>query len=139
MNGIGPTRLYAAAIAVVSGVYSVTSALGMTTTLMDGMGGGRMGALAVGDWIMLAIGLVVLVHGVILLTPAAEMLGRLSGPLMVLWSVIMLANQGLAATGVEGMSMIEMGIDFGMISLAVLMLASGLIMIARPMGGERAG
>lgn len=90
---------------------------------------------------MLGVGIVVLVHGIILLTPMAGLLGRTSGPLMVLWATIMLVDQALLAAlpgwGMSGSRMRDemsssmtsgMGWDAGMVALAVLMLASGLIM-----------
>ena len=107
------TRLYAAAIAIVSGVYSIAT-----------VAGDRMESMAISESIMLIVGALVLVHGVVLLTPAAARLGRASAPLMVLWAAIMLTNQMLAAT----MSAGSMTWDGGMVAIAVLMLASGLIM-----------
>lgn len=117
MTDISATRLYAASIAIVSGMYSIGS------SSLDGVG------MMAAHWVMLTIGLVVLAHGVVLLTPAAMALRRFSGPLMLVWAVVMLANQGLAMAGMDA--------DPGMIAVAVLMLASGLIMIARPMDSER--
>lgn len=115
MNMRLDTRLYASAIAVVSGVYSIASALA------DGMG-----SMATGATVMLVVGAVVIAHGVALLTPFAGRLGRASGPLMVLWAVIMLGNQVVAATSDSMMG--AMAWDGGMVAIAVLMLASGLIM-----------
>jgi len=126
------TRLYASSIAIVSGVYAVL----LPATAMAGspmMGGEGVGP---GGLLMLAIGLVVLVHGVVLLTSWAPRLRRVSGPLMILWALIMLANQGLLATvsgwgGESGMGSpmtTRMGWDAGMVAIAVLMLASGLVM-----------
>lgn len=108
------TRLYASAIALVSGIYSIRSAVT-----------GGMGMMPMSDSVMLLIGIVVIAHGIVLLTPLAEHLGRTSGPLMIVWAVVMLANQLLAATMSDAM-MAEW--DAGMVALAVLMLASGLIM-----------
>ncbi len=95
-------------------------------------------ALGIGGWIMAGLGIIVLAHGSILLTPAADRLGRHSGPLMVLWAVVMLLNQALSAlvsgwgmsdSGMGGGAMMTgMGWDAGMVAIAVLMLASGLIM-----------
>lgn len=131
-EGVSTTRLYGSAIAIVSGVYSL---LASTTGGMMGTNAGLSG------WLMLVLGLVVLVHGVVLLTPAAARLGAASGPLMIGYAVLMLANQ--AALGVwsgtrmgSGMGMMGdsmsagMGWDAGMVALAALMLASGLIMTA---------
>lgn len=117
MRSVSTMRLYGAAIALASGVYSVGASMG-----------GPMGMAA--DWLMLAIGLLVVVHGAVLLTPLAEVLGRVSGPLMGLWAVVMLANQALAG----GMG--PMRIDGGMVALALLMLVSGLIMTTRA-GSDR--
>lgn len=107
---------YASTIAIVSGIYSIASALGGTDATM-----------LMNRPVMLLIGVVVLVHGTVLLTPLAERLGRLSGPLMVLWAAVMIANQIAVAT-MSGGSMRSMTWDGGMVALAVLMLASGLIM-----------
>jgi len=128
------TRLYASSIAIVSGLYSIGSAAGtmMSTPMMTDT------ALAIGGWIMLGLGIIVLVHGSVLLTPMAGRFGRSSGPLMVLWAVIMLLNQGVSALisgwGMPGSRLgggamtTGMGWDAGMVAIAVLMLASGLIM-----------
>ena len=128
------TRLYASSIAIVSGIYAMLS----PATAMAGRQMTDGGAIGLGGAIMLAVGLVVLVHGIVLLTPMVARLRRVSGSLMVLWALIMLANQGLLAT-VPGWSMGEarmssaatsgMGWDAGMVAIAVLMLASGLIML----------
>lgn len=115
MNMQLETRLYGSAIAIVSGVYSITTALA-----------GGMGPMATGA-VMLVVGAVVIVHGVALLTPVAARLGRASGPLMVLWAAIMLGNQVVGATTSDSM-MGAMAWDGGMVAIAVLMLASGLIM-----------
>ena len=77
---------------------------------------------------MLVIGLVVVVHGIVLLTPVAERFGRASGPLMVVWAVIMLGIQALAAMSSSDPMMGSPSWDVGMVALAVLMLVSGLIM-----------
>lgn len=135
------TRLYAAAIAIVSGVYSLSSAGGAALADAPTMSGSA-GALGIGGVVMLVLGVVVLVHGLALLTPASERIRRVSGPLMIAWSVVMLGNQlllaaspawGMAGAGMGG-SMSPMdtaGWDPGMVAIAVLMLASGLIMSAR--------
>ena len=135
-------RLYGASIGVVSGVYSLFQA-----TTGAGMSGSA--------WFMAALGVVVLVHGVVLVTPAASALGRASGPLMVGYSVLMLANQAwlasMAGGGMndggmtDGGSMNDgmqsgmdaatgMGADAGMVAIAALMLASGVIMTRRDSG-----
>lgn len=128
-DAVVDTRLYASSIAVVSGIYSA------------GAGAVAMGSMPMGigvsGWIMLTVGGVVLVHGIVLLTPAARRIARLSGPLMVLWAAIMLANQALAATvpsWTMGRPMTgagSMGWDAGMVAIAILMLISGLIMSRR--------
>ena len=111
----GEIRLYGGAIGIVSGSYSIASAVaGMEATL------------PVDRSVMLVIGVVVLVHGILLLTPAAQRLGRSSGPLMVLWAAIMIGNELLRMR--SGGPMIAMTWDGGMIALAILMLTSGLIM-----------
>jgi hypothetical protein len=140
---VSDTRLYGAAIASASGLYSVWSA---TTAAR----------MVPGSWLMLALGVVVLVHGGVLLTDAADRFGGASGPLMVVYAAAMLLNQALLAAGVlddgspvdggtgggmdggmgdGGMSggmggdvAAGMGWDPGMVALAALMLASGLIM-----------
>ncbi|WP_096390436.1 hypothetical protein [Halopenitus persicus] len=154
---VSNTRLYGAAIAVTSGLYSVASA----TT------GSRMG---IGGWIMGLLGVVVIVHGVVLLTDAATRLGGVSGPLMVGYAVVMLllqvlygagllvggggsgmwgsgmtdgmAGGGMAGDGMAGgagMGMTAgMGWDAGMVALALLMLVSGLVMARdRPTESDR--
>lgn len=123
------TRLYASSIAIVSGIYAIgssASALGRTP-MMSEMDAG----VGLGTWIMLAVGIVVLVHGVVLLTPLAMRLRRSSGPAMVLWALIMLVNQGLLAA-MPGWGMGGMGANAGMVAIAALMLASGLIMSRDP-------
>lgn len=129
-TGISATRLYGSAIAVVSGVYSIASAT-------SGMSAEPMATAPIA-WAMLAIGAVVLVHGVALLTPAADALGRRSGPLMIVWGAIMIGLQLWAVMPANG-AMMAGGADTGMTAVAVLMVASGIIMIARPMTGERRG
>ena len=135
-------RLYGASIGVVSGVYSLFQA-----TTGAGMSGSA--------WFMAALGVVVLVHGVVLVTPVASTLGRASGPLMVGYSVLMLLNQvWLASSFGDGMGGGEtmdsgsmndgmqsgmdaastMGADAGMVAVAGLMLASGIIMTQREPG-----
>lgn len=135
---VSSVRLYGSAIAVVSGAYSVylaTSGLGMPTSA----------------WFMLALGVVVFVHGVALLTPLATKFAAASGPLMLGYAALMLANQLLMALrdpaspggggmdgGMGGSGMSDagaaaggMGWDAGMVAIALLMLASGAIMTAR--------
>lgn len=158
MNG-STTRLYGAAIAITSGVYSLVSAgFGGGTMGPDGMMGptGTMGStgLGIAGWLMLAVGVIVVVHGVVLLTPAVDRLGSASGPLMIAYSLVMLLLQALGATGtVGGMGMTGargggmgsmggmgstttagMGWDLGMVALAALMLFSGIVMTTRDPG-----
>jgi len=124
------TRLYASSIAIVSGVYAIGSValdLAAAPMMTD-----VTATLGIGGWIMLAIGVVVLVHGVLLLTPAADQMHRVSGPLMILWAAIMLLDQWLLSMT---SSMMGMGADAGMIAVAVLMLASGLIMVRSATSG----
>jgi hypothetical protein len=129
------TRLYGAAIALTSGGYSLWSA----STAAE---------MVPSSWFMGVLGAVVVAHGIVLLTAAAERLGAASGPLMIGYSLLMLANQALLATGTlgggggmgggmgtgDGMEMggsamtAGMGWDAGMVALAALMLVSGLIM-----------
>lgn len=145
-GSIPTSSLYAAAIAVVSGGYSVlVASVGSTMTA--------------GAWVMLVVGVVALIHGVALLTPASARLGGWSGPLMIAYAVIMLVNRavfpmgsggmmgpgtgggmgsggmggGMAFDGMTGGYMGTMGPGGGpgMVALALLMLASGLIMTVR--------
>jgi hypothetical protein len=119
------TRLYGAAIALASGLYSLFA--------MDGV----MASTA--DTVMIVVGAVAVVHGVVLLTPVADRLGNASGPLMVGYALVMLVNQAVAMgggsstdmrMGMDGSQMGEMmALDAGMVALAALMLVSGLIML----------
>ncbi|MDH5020329.1 hypothetical protein [Halobacterium rubrum] len=146
-EGVSTARLYGASIGVVSGVYSLFQA-----TTGAGMSGSA--------WFMAALGAVVLVHGVVLVTPATSALGRASGPLMIAYSVLMLVNQawlastfgdGMAGGGMNDGGMMDggsmndgmqsgmdaasaMGADAGMVAIAALMLASGVIMTRRESG-----
>ena len=138
MNG-STTRQYGEAIALVSGVYSLISATG---------GSGMMNSNS--GLLMALLGVIVVVHGVALLTPYADQLGNASGLLMIGYSLVMLLNQTLVGvtgsmnwgmgggmgsgmnggmSGSMGSSMTAgMGWDLGMVALAVLMLISGIIM-----------
>lgn len=136
-----PTRFYAAAIASVSGLYSLWHA----TT------GSSLGIAA---WAMIGIGIVVLLHGTALITGSAQRLGSTSGPLMIGYATVMLLIQALLAgdvlggdqemTGGMGGGMNGgmgemaggMGWDPGMVALAVLMLLSGIIMARTDAMGE---
>lgn len=142
------SQTYGAAIALVSGVYS------LVTATTGGMMETTSGAL------MAVLGVVVVVHGAVLLTPYADRLGGASGPLMVVYALVMLLNQsamgvtgsanwGMGGGGMSGGGMgggmgggevggmggtgmgtmgAGMGWDLGMVALAVLMLASGILM-----------
>lgn len=126
---VSNTRLYGASIAFASGLYSLWSA----STASEA---------TVSAWLMGLLGVVVIVHGGVLLTDYAMRLGSASGPLMIGYSAVMLFNQLLMGTGTmgdgsgtamgDGMgggSMATgMAWDPGMVALAALMLASGVIM-----------
>ena len=143
MNSTSPaisnTRLYGAAIAVVSGIYSIaSSATAMFGTQpMNAMDTGMAG-MGITGWVMLVVGVIVVIHGVILLTPVAVSLAKWSGWLMLLWATIMLLTQlYLAFTANQGMpapATVTMNWDPGMVAVAVLMLVSGLIMLPRRAG-----
>lgn len=136
-ESLSTPRLYGSAIAIVSGAYS----LWLATT-----GTGMTGSA----WLMTLLGVIVLLHGVVLLTPLATTLGSASGPLMIAYAVLMLLNQAWMTTGwiggggtggmdggMGGMDPAMVGPDAGMIAIAVLMLASGIIMTVR--SGRMAG
>lgn len=119
-NDVGTSRLYGGVIAVVSGGYSIW--LGATN----------------GGLLMVLLGAIVLIHG-LLLFAAPGRLGNVSGPLMVGWSVLMLLNQlstwwmgtnsGMESGMNGGMgSPPGMGVDPGMVAIALVMLASGIVM-----------
>lgn len=117
------TRLYGGTIAIVNGAYALWRAT---------MGEMMMAAMTQA-WLMGALGVVILVHGVLLFTPVArsDAMARVSGPLMIGYAVLMLAQQAwLALAG-----MAAMAADAGMVALAFVMLASGVIMTTS--GGER--
>ncbi|MFC6723033.1 hypothetical protein ACFQE1_01230 [Halobium palmae] len=105
--------------------------------------------------LMALLGVVVVVHGVVLLTPYASRLGNASGLLMIGYSLVMLLNQALVGVtgsanwgmgmgsgmdgGMGGMGApmtAGMGWDLGMVALAVLMLISGIIMTNRTDAGS---
>ena len=132
-TNVSTTRLYGSVIAFVSGGYSCY----LATT------GDSMSTAA---WGMLALGAVVIIHGIALLTPAAR-LGSASGPLMIVYAAVMLLNQLWMESRTTGSNMAEMGeetmgqpamdgamaagADPGMVAIAALMLASGIIMTVR--------
>lgn len=130
---ISTMRPYGSLIALVSGGYSVYQ----STT------GSAMTSSA---WIVLGLGVIVVLHGGILLTPAVDRLGTASGPLVIGYAILMLPNQGLmtmtgpVSGGMDsgmgssidgGMAAEAMSIDGGMVAIAALMLASGVIMTVR--------
>ncbi len=121
---ISPMRWYGGSIAIVSGVYAVIMSMIMPEMTQAG-------------WFMLVLGLIVLVHGILLVTPLVLRWGDISGPLMLLYAALMLLQQAWLAIRqpeMEGMNgMMETGTmtwDPGMVALALLMLISGLIMTA---------
>ena len=135
INSLSTMRLYGAAIALVSGTYSAYLSVTDMSMTTDG-------------WFMLALGSIVFVHGLALLTPATRRLGTASGPLMLGYSALMLLNQlrlaagwmtdggvGAMDGGMNSMGstseMATMGADAGMVAIAALMFASGLIMTVR--------
>ena len=131
MGGLSATRLYASSIAIVSGIYSLAG----PAYVLLGVRGMMGQALGIGGWIMVAVGVLVLAHGVVLLSPYAERLGRSSGALMVIWAAIMLLNQfltGAMPRAMESSMLTQLGWDPGMVALAVLMLMSGFIMLRPP-------
>ncbi len=127
---VSNTRLYGATIAFVSGLYSVWSA-------------SMASRMVTSSWLMGLLGVIVIVHGAVLLTGHADRLGGASGPLMIGYAAVMLLNQALLGTGMMddgsmmGMSggmggsgmTAGMGWDAGMVALAALMLVSGVIMM----------
>jgi hypothetical protein len=105
-------------------------------------GGTRHGTSGV---IKALVGVIVIIHGAILLTEYANRLGSASRPLMILYAGVMLSNEALLGTGMidgpnnmrmEGSAITTgMGWDAGMVALAVLMLESGVFMS----GGRQEG
>lgn len=137
-------RLYGGAIGVVSGLYAI---LVPGVELLDMAGVDSGATLSVGGWVMLAVGVAALIHGILLFTPLAADIGRISGPLMLVWATIMVGNQALVATvtgwgmagsgmggGMDGAMSSSMGWDPGMVTVGILMFVSGLIMIGRRSG-----
>lgn len=136
---VSNTRLYGAAIGVASGAYSLWSA-------------STASRMTTGAWLMAVLGVVVVVHGALLLTAYADRIGGASGPLMIAYAAVMLLNQALLATGstdggdmgMDGSSMgmdgggmaAGMSWDAGMVALALLMLASGVIMTRGRSGSD---
>ncbi len=127
--GVSTMRLYGGLIALASGGYAVYRSLAPME-------------LSGSAWFMLVLGGVVIVHGVVLFTPAAGRLSGVSGWLMMGYAVLMLAQQtwlgmgmGGGMDGMGGMGgmngAVAMSWDLGMVVLALLMLASGVVMAAR--------
>lgn len=118
-DAISPVRWYGGSIAIVSGLYAVILSLTPTSMTM-------------GAWFMLLLGIIVLAHGILLVTPLVAQLEAISGPLMLLYAALMLLHQawlGIQSMGTdEMMGMGAMTWDPGMAALALLMLASGIIM-----------
>ncbi len=117
-------KLIGSIIAIVGGGYSIyfsTTSATMNTSM----------------WLMLVLGLIVFIHGVLIMTRFASRLGRGNGVAMIIYSVLMLANQVWMETretpiGMNGGEMAEStSWDPWMTVIAVLMLASGLIMTVR--------
>lgn len=142
MNEVPTIRLYGGAIGVVSGLYAILMA---GAELVDVAGTDFMEVLGIGGWVMLAVGLAALIHGILLFTPVAAGMSGVSGPLMLLWATVMVGNQVLMATvgdwgmagsgmGMEGADSSSMEWDPGMVAVGVLMFISGLIMIGRRSG-----
>lgn len=132
LASISTTRLYGGTIAIVSGLYSIfLSTMGMDgSPLMDGSPTGL---------VMLILGVVVAAHGLVLFTEYAARIRKDSGMLMVSYAALMLLLQAwlpmqAPADGMNGMngttSAAAMS-DPGMVAIALIMLASGLIMNAR--------
>lgn len=144
VNEIPIIRLYGGAIGVVSGLYAILMPGG---ELVDMAGTDSMEALGIGGWVMLAVGVAALIHGILLFTPVAAGMGGVSGPLMLLWATVMVGNQVLVATvanwgmagsgmGMDGAMSSSRGWDPGMVAIGILMFISGLIMIGRRSGGS---
>jgi hypothetical protein len=131
------TLIYAVAIALVSGGYSLLVGLaGIDVSF--GMSGPQI-EIVTSVWIMLLLGIVVLVHGVALLRLSGGRFGTISGLLMIGYSIVMILNQALVGTGIfdgSGTAASSMGSgtvvgtswDGGVVALAVLMLISGILM-----------
>lgn len=112
-------RLYGSIIALVSGTYSIYLATA----------GVRMSGSA---WFMLGLGIIVLVHGILLLTSFSLRFRTGGGGTMIGYAVLMLLNQVWMVTiGTADVMGMTVGWDAGMIALAVLMLGSGIIMTVR--------
>lgn len=139
VNEVPIIRLYGGAIGVVSGLYAILMA---GADLVDMASTDSMDAVGIGGWVMLAVGVAALIHGLLLFTRVAAGMGGVSGPLMLLWATVMVGNQVLVAMvadwgmagsgmGMEGADSSPMEWDPGMVAIGVLMFISGLIMIGR--------
>ena len=136
-NGGSTTSVYAAAIALVSGGYSLLVGLaGIDVSF--GMSGPQI-EIVTSVWIMLLLGIVVLIHGVALLRLSGGRFRTISGLLMIGYSIVMMLNQALVGTGTfngSGMAASSMrngaavgtSWDGGVVALAILMLISGILM-----------
>lgn len=144
VNAVPIIRMYGGAIGVVSGLYAILMA---GADLVDVPRTDSMEAPGIGGWVMLAVGVAALIHGILLFTPVATGMGGVSGPLMLLWATVMVGNQVLAASvadwgmagtgmGMEGADSNLMEWDPGMVAIGVLMFISGLIMIGRRSGEQ---
>lgn len=71
--------------------------------------------------IMLILGIIVFVHGAILLSPAWVRIRRVSGPLMVLWGLSMVVLQVVNYVMVMNLFMV----DAGMVAVGAIMVLSG--------------
>lgn len=119
---ISTMRLFGSAIALVSGGYSLYLSLDAP-------------AMTLSIWVMIILGLIVILHGIILLTVYAADIESVSGPLMIGYAILMLLLQWWMEMDNPGMMMEEaMAADPGMIALAILMLFSGLVMARRTQG-----
>lgn len=119
MRGRSVARLYGGSIAIVSGIYSVY--LSMYGVMMPGMS----------RPFMLLLGALVLAHGVALLTPLHNRVRRVSGPLMVLWGLLMAGMQLWTYASTTNLFMVEEG----MIAVGAIMVMSGAVMWRYGMAG----
>lgn len=115
MQGRSVARLYGGSIAVVSGIYSVY--LSMYGVMMPGMS----------RPFMLLLGAAVLAHGAALLTPLHRRIRRVSGPLMVLWGLLMAGMQLWTYASTANLFMVEEG----MVAVGTIMAISGVLMSRR--------
>ena len=106
--------IYGGTLAIVSGIYSflMGSSSAMSPSLLATI-----------------LGSIVFIHGAILLfSPhSISKFSRESGLLMMLYGILMLTNQVI----LQLTSMMMANWDIGMLSLAILMLVSGRLMVAK--------